>query len=157
MPAALDGQVVSLHITSAGSQEMSSPDSVTAVPGKGLEGDRYLLGTGFYSEKPDTGREITLIEEETLAALGTEQGIEFDGAETRRNVVTRGVALNGLAGQEFMVGEVRLKGVRLCVPCQHLVEMTGKAVLKPLLERGGLRADILSAGTIRVGDKVTSV
>ena len=113
MTTAWKGEVLSLHITPAGSQEMASPREVSTVPGQGLEGDRYLLGTGFYSDKPDTGRQITLIEEEVLAALQAELGITLSGAESRRNVVTRGAPLNDLVGLEFTVGEVRLLGVRL--------------------------------------------
>ena len=151
------GEVASLHITGAASGRMASPDAVKALPGKGLEGDRYALGVGTYS--PDEGptppdREITLFEAEVLQALARESGIEFVPAETRRNVITRGVALNHLVGRRFRVGEVELEGVRLCEPCKYLVELTGKNVLGPLVHRGGLNARILSEGTIRVGDPV---
>ncbi len=152
------GEVTSLHITAAGSQELASPTEVKALPGKGLEGDRYALGTGFYSEAsatPAPDREITLIEAEALDALLEEAGIEFSPAESRRNVVTRGVPLNHLVGRRFLVGAVPLEGVRLCEPCAHLVELTGKAVLGPLVHRGGLRARILAEGMIRIGDIVT--
>lgn len=160
MTANWKGEVTSLHITAAGSQEMESPAEVKALAGKGLDGDRYAMGTGFYSESsatPAPDREITLIEAEALEALREENGIELTPAETRRNVVTRGVPLNHLVGRRFRVGEVELEGVRLCEPCAHLMEMTGKKVLGPLVHRGGLRARILGEGTIRVGDPVAPV
>ena len=111
MATTWNGEVISLFITSAGSQPMEAREEVSAVPGKGLEGDRYLLGTGFYSEIPATGRELTLFEEEVLTALSGDHKIPFTGAETRRNIVTRGAPLNHLVGLEFLVGEVTLKGV----------------------------------------------
>ncbi len=127
---------------------------VKAVAGRGIEGDRYYLETGFYSDKPGPDRELTLIELETIAALRHEHGIEFAPGEARRNVVTEGVPLNHLVHREFSVGEVIARGIRLCEPCTHLVEVTGRRVLGPLVHRGGLRAQIVRGGHIRVKDTV---
>jgi MOSC domain-containing protein YiiM len=148
-----EGTVVSLHRAPSAGEPARAVDEVQAVPGRGLVGDRYFLATGFYSDKPGA-RELTLIELETLEALRREHGIEFTPGETRRNVVTRGVSLNDLVGWEFQLGPLVVRGIRLCEPCLHLVEVTGKQVLAPLVHRGGLRAEILTGGTIRVGDHV---
>ncbi|MFQ5894924.1 MAG: MOSC domain-containing protein [Nitrospinota bacterium] len=133
---------------------MESVAEVRAVPGKGLEGDRYFRERGTYSTKPGSGREVTLIEVEAVEALMGESGIELSPPATRRNVATRGVPLNHLVGQEFWVGEVLLEGTRLCEPCGHMEGLTQKGVPAGLIHRGGLRARILAGGAIRVGDPV---
>ncbi len=149
-----DGTVAGLYICASAGEAMAARDDVMAVAGRGLEGDRYLLGTGKYSQRTGTGRQITLIEAEVLAALQSQHGIPFDGAEARRNIVTRGLRLDALHGVTFRIGEALLRGMRECTPCQYLGELTGKDVLQPLAHSGGLRADILHGGTIRVGDRI---
>ena len=134
---------------------MSEVRFARAVPGRGLEGDRYFLETGSFSEMPGTGRAVTLVEAEAIEALQRELGLGVAPGETRRNIVTMGVALNHLVDREFTVGEVRLRGMRLCEPCKGLAEMIGKpSILPGLIHRGGLRCEILSEGVIRVGDEV---
>lgn len=155
------GSVVSIHIAREASAPMESIPEVRAVPERGLEGDRYFRGRGFYSGKASLGgREVTLVEVESVEALlrgvvnaaGQTLGIKLTPAETRRNIATSGVPLNHLVDQEFWVGEVLMRGTRLCEPCRHLENLTQKGVLGGLVHRGGLRARILSEGTIRVGD-----
>ena len=126
-----------------------------AVPGKGLEGDRYYMGAGTFSpqpQKPDF--EITLIELENVEAFAANSGLPFTASQARRNIVTSGVQLNELVGQEFRLGEVRVRGIRLCEPCSHLAKTTFPETLKGLVHKGGLRAQILSEGEIRVGDQI---
>jgi len=134
---------------------MEARHEVKAATGRGIEGDRYFEGIGAWSNHPGEGREITLVEMEALESLALEKKIELKPSETRRNLVTRGVPLNHLVGKEFQVGDVRLVGIRLCEPCQYLEEMTIKGVLTGLIHRGGLRANVLTGGVIRVGDSVT--
>jgi MOSC domain-containing protein YiiM len=150
------GHVEAICIAPRGSAAMQPLTEVEAVTGVGLRGDRYAAGTGFYSQRPtDPGaREVTLIEAETLDALRDELGIALGVAEHRRNLTVRGVRLAELLGQRFSVGDVVLEGVRDCPPCEHLELLTGKRVLRPLLERGGLRARIVVGGAIHVGDDV---
>jgi MOSC domain-containing protein YiiM len=149
------GRVEHIHLTSRGSEPMRSVARVRAIAGIGLEGDRYAAGLGFYSNKPPgTGRALTLIEAETLDALRAELGIELQPGDSRRNLTIRGIELNPLVGKRFRIGGVLCQGVRFCVPCQYLVDLIGKPVLAPLVDRGGLRADILEGGEIRVGDEL---
>ncbi|MGI8554303.1 MAG: MOSC domain-containing protein [Dehalococcoidia bacterium] len=152
----MQGKVVYLAVTGAGSGPMLVRETVEAVVGKGLAGDRYAEGIGFYSGTPSPGggRELTLIEAEELDALEAKTGVRLGLEETRRNLTTRGVRLNDLVGKRFSIGEVLCEGVRLCEPCVHLEQLTGKAVLRPLVHRGGLRATIVRGGTIRVSDAV---
>ena len=148
-------KVVSICVAAASRAPMREVQSVRAVPGKGLEGDRYFSGAGSFSQNPGSGREVTLIETEAIEALERELNLIIGMGETRRNIVTRGVALNHLVDHEFTVGEVRLRGMRLCEPCKGLAEITGKpSILPGLIHRGGLRCEILSEGVVRAGDAV---
>jgi MOSC domain-containing protein YiiM len=124
------------------------------VAGQGLTGDRYGTQQGTFSKgrKPDT--EVTLIELEALEALARETKIELEPGQARRNLVTRGVPLNHLVGRDFSVGEVVLRGHRLCEPCGHLEGLTVKGVKDGLCHRGGLRAQILQGGVLRVNDTI---
>ncbi len=150
------GRVASIHIAPGAADEMLTVEQLRAVAAKGLEGDRYFLGLGsFWKPKPDY--EVTLIEIEALEALERDYGVVLAPAETRRNIVTRGVALNHLVGREFKVGEAMLRGLRLCEPCAHLERLTNRDVVRGLTHRGGLRAQILIGGTIKVGDRVEQV
>jgi MOSC domain-containing protein YiiM len=130
---------------------MEALHEANAVAGLGLEGDRYAAGSGFYSARPraDGGRELTLIEAETL--LRAETGIGLEPSESRRNITTRDIRLEELIGRRFTIGEALCEGVDFCPPCQHLVDVTGKAVLEPLVGRGGVRARIVRGGAIAVG------
>ena len=134
-----------------------SVEAVAAVAGRGLEGDRYSAGEGTFFEERKTGQDITLIEAEAIEALARETGIELGPGESRRNVVTRGIGLNDLVGRRFTIGEIECVGRRLCDPCSHLERITQPGVLKGLVNRGGLRADIVSGGRIAVGDPVSDL
>jgi len=132
--------------------------SVRAVPGRGLEGDRNFNGMGTFSphpQRPDF--EVTLIQREHVEAFASSSGIAFTARDSRRNLVTVGADLNALVGREFRVGSVLIRGMRLCEPCSHLAKRTSPEVLRGLLHRGGLRAQILSGGEIRVGDALVEV
>ena len=132
---------------------LTPPTSVTqarATASRGLDGDRYAAGIGTWSQFPDqSGSDLTLIEAEVLEAIG------MTGAQTRRNLVPRGVRLNDLVGETFQIGATECRGVRLCEPCEHLARNAGFPV-GALLHRGGLRADILRDGTISVGDRIAA-
>ncbi len=147
------GTVESIFIATAAAAPAHPVTEARAIPGVGLEGDRYALGVGTFS-KPLPDRELTLIEAEAIEALKREYHFELAPGEARRNVVTRGVALNHLVGQDFQIGDVKIRGIRLCEPCNHLQRLTGREVIRGLTHRGGLRAQILTPGTIHVGDPV---
>jgi MOSC domain-containing protein YiiM len=123
-----------------------------------LEGDRYFTGKGSF-QKPgeilNPSQEASLIEIEAVEGLQRECGIAITPAESRRNILTRGIRLNDLVGREFTVGAVRMKGIKLCRPCDHLEALTKPGVKVGLHNRGGLRAQILNEGVIRVSDAVT--
>jgi MOSC domain-containing protein YiiM len=147
------GLVEAIHIAPAAAEPVRPVETIRAIAGVGLEGDRYALGLGHYDDDR-VSRDLTLVEAETVEALAREHGIELGAGETRRNITTRGVALNALLGRRFWVGDVLCEGTRLCEPCQYLAELTGKPLLRSLVHRGGLRADILRSGVIARGDPV---
>ena len=131
---------------------MTPVDQVQAVAGRGLAGDRYFKADGEPWDDP--GKNLTLIAAEAVEAMGHEMGGKLDYRDARRNIITRDVPLNDLVDQEFAVGVVRLRGIRLNEPCAHLASLTDRKVLKGLVHRGGLRAQILNDGVIQVGDTV---
>jgi MOSC domain-containing protein YiiM len=126
---------------------LSRVETVNAVAGRGLEGDRYYDGRGTFSG-PGHGYELTLVEAEVLDSL------DLPWEQARRNVVTRGIALNALVGHRFKIGSVDCIGRRLAEPCAHLEKLARPGLLRPLVHRGGLRADILEDGRIAIGDRV---
>ena len=113
------------------------------------------VGIAAALEACDRNYEVTLFEAEVLDALQQEHGIAFAASEHRRNLTTRDVRLDDLVGQRFRIGDVVLEYVKDCPPCEHLEQVTGKPVLKPLLNRGGIRARVVIGGMLRVGDRIT--
>ena len=136
------GLVEAIHVSP---ENERLPEAVEAVDvtAEGVRGDRYF-----------GARNLTLIEAEALEGLLEETGVPLSAAESRRQVLTRGVRLNDLVGKRFSVGEVECVGDVWCEPCSHLQGLTRPGVLRGLVHRGGLRADIVSGGRIAVGDRV---
>jgi hypothetical protein len=144
------GTVVGILVAPQAEAPLTRVDSVAALPGRGLEGDRYAEGKGTFSA-PGRGYEVTLVEADVLDA------IELSWEDARRNIVTTGISLNALVGRRFRTGSVTCVGRRLAEPCAHLEKLARPGLLRPLVHRGGLRADILTDGTITVGDDITVV
>lgn len=150
-------RVLHIFISPVARGPMLALPDVNAVAGKGLEGDRYFKQEGTFSATVGRSGEVTLIESEAIEALVKDAGIHLLPAEPRRNLVTCGVALNDLVGKTFCVGEVTLRGLRLCNPCDHLELLTQSGVKQALANRGGLRAEIARGGRIRVNDEIIVV
>jgi MOSC domain-containing protein YiiM len=145
------GTVEAIVIAPDTTAPVTSVATARVEPGRGLEGDRYYDGRGtFASGRP--GSALTLVAAEVLDELAVLRGTPVDH---RRNVVIRGTDLNALVGRDFTLGAVRCRGRRLCEPCAHLDRLNDGGLLRPMVHRGGLRADILSAGEIHVGDALT--
>ena len=144
-PGVMPGSVEAIHVAGVESELPHAVDAVD-VTADGVVGDRY-----------GEARDLTLIEVEALEGLRDDTGIELSAAESRRQVLTRGIRLNDLVGERFTVGGVECVGQELCEPCSHLQGLTREGVLRGLVHRGGLRADIVSGGRIAVGDEVSSL
>lgn len=151
-----EGRLDSIWITDRKTTSLHRVEQVEAIAGHGLAGDRYGLKEGTFS-KPSPDSEVTLMESEALEALGRECKITLEPGQARRNLITRGVPLNHLVGCEFLVGDVVLRGIRLCEPCGHLEKLTLAGVKNGLLHRGGLRAQIVRGGTVKCGDVIRAV
>ena len=153
-PAAPDlaGSVEGLAVAAAAEAPMQLLGTARARAGRGLDGDRYAVGAGTFSSRAGRrpGYDLTLIAAEVLDELAA-AGHAIDFAGARRNVLTRGIDVNALVGRTFRIGDVVCRGSRLCEPCVHLDRLSGPGLLRPLIHRGGLRADILTDGEIRVG------
>jgi MOSC domain-containing protein YiiM len=159
MTAWSGGQLLHIHIAPAASYEMEELQSATLIPGRGIEGDRYFLGTGTYSPQPDV-REVTLIEIEALEAMAKNDPplqngpIHLAPEDHRRNFTTRGVPLNHLVGKRFRVGSCILKGGRLNFPCRYIEELLGQPIYLPLYNRSGLNCWIETGGEVHKGDAI---
>jgi MOSC domain-containing protein YiiM len=149
------GRLVGIYTAETGGKPMDAHDEVRAVAGVGLEGDRYATKTGEFSAREGGGREVTLIAREAIAAANAD--VKIGENETRRNLVTEGVDLDALIGRRFTVGDVVMIGVRDCPPCAYLEKLTRPGVRGALMGGGGLRADIVNDGVIRVGDEISTV
>ena len=156
------GRLLHIHIAPAASYEMEELTQATLVAGRGIEGDRYYLGTGTYSALPAM-REITLIEAEVLDALARNDPPLQDGpivlhpGEHRRNLTVRGVPLGHLVGQRFRIGAAVLRGARINFPCRYLEQLLGRPLYLPLYNRAGLNCAIEQGGVIRPGDPIEAL
>ncbi len=158
------GTLEAIFIGPTKGNPMQQVDQVEAVAGAGLEGDRHSIGKGTFSrarsaskESGDSiapDRQVTLIEAEALEAAQRDYDLRIEPHQPRRNLLVRGVPLNHLVGREFQIGSVRLRGIKLCEPCGHLEKMTVPGIQASLHHRGGLRAEILTSGTLHPGDVV---
>jgi hypothetical protein len=148
-PSPATGVIEAIWVAADTGEAGRTLEAVRVLPGVGVEGDRYVSGRGtFPSGRP--GSALTLIEAEVCESFEPPLTPE----EHRRNLVTRGVRLNGMVGQDFVIGSVRCRGIRLCEPCATMQRYSGRPILRPLVHRGGLRADVLEPGQIRVGDRI---
>jgi hypothetical protein len=144
------GRVEAILTSPDAESPLARRERVEAVEGRGLEGDRYFEGRGTFSG-PGHGYEVTLVEAEVL------DSVDLPWEQARRNIVTRGIALNALVGHCFTVGSVKCVGRRLAEPCSHLEKLARPGLLRPLVHRAGLRADILQGGVIERGDEIAVV
>lgn len=151
------GRVRGLFVALRAAEPMRAVDAVPAQPGRGLDGDRYARGEGTFSVPGGSGNELTLIAAEALASLTLPGGRTLPAQDARRNVLTEGIDLDALIGRRFRIGEVECIGRRRCEPCAHLQRLTGPGVLRGLVHQGGLRADLLTPGLLRVGDLIEAL
>ena len=151
------GTVEAIVIAPEAEVAMHQVDRAVARAGRGLEGDRYFDERGTFSNVYGRGYDLTLIEAEALDTLDLASG-RLTPEQARRNIVTRGIGLNALVGERFRVGDVECFAQRLCEPCAHLERLTAATgrpgTLRALIHKGGLRADVLNDGEIRVGDEI---
>jgi MOSC domain-containing protein YiiM len=151
-----NGKVVGIYIAQNQGDLTVKVDRIHVVPGMGIEGDRYFKKRTELEGQSKTGREITLIKLEAIESILLIDGIQITPQETRRNIITKGIPLNDLVGHIFFIGTIKLRGVRLCEPCQYLANKTDPRILNVMVHRGGLRADLLTEGYIQTNDIITA-
>ncbi|GAC1362997.1 MAG: MOSC domain-containing protein [Ktedonobacteraceae bacterium] len=149
-----EGEVVGIYIAPAATEPMQPLQEASLVAGRGIEGDRHYVHGETVSDEEDPSYEITLIESETIEALRHETRVPVSAEKLRRHIVTRGFAVGHLVEREFQIGEARLRGLSLYEPSPQLMESVGHKIAVSLIHRGGLVAEILSGGVVRVGDLI---
>jgi MOSC domain-containing protein YiiM len=152
----MGGVVEQIAITPIESALPERVESVEVLPDQGPRGDRYFVEAPD-PERRGEGRDLTLIEAEALEAFAAETGLPLTHEESRRNVLTRDVRLNDLVGKRFRIGAVECVAVQLCEPCSHLQGLTREGVLRGMVHRAGLNANVVTAGTIATGDDVVEL
>jgi hypothetical protein len=150
-PAAV-GSVVDICVAASAGEPVRHLEAARMLAGRGVGGDRHVTGSGTFPSGPP-GSALTMIGAEVCDSF--EPPLAPD--EHRRNLVTSGIDLGALVGHEFTIGAVRCRGMRLCEPCTVVQGYAARPVLRELVHRGGLRADILEDGEIRLGDEVRAV
>jgi hypothetical protein len=164
----LRGRVEAIAVAEQATAPMRQVERARALAGRGLDGDRYAAKAGTFSPSwpvrllakgtaKARGYDLTLIAAEVLDELVLPSGGHIEYVEARRNIVTRGLDLNALVGRRFRIGDVECLGQRLCEPCSHLERLTTKGMLRGLIHRGGLRADVLTDGQISTGAVIETI
>lgn len=151
----MKGTVEEIYIAPEGSAAMEQVAEIETVEGCGIAGDRYCEGTGYWTGL-DYVCEITLISTEDLDYIERELGVRVKNGEHRRNLVTRGVDLDGLRGKRFRIGKAVLEYDRPRPPCRHVQDLTGPGMTRALKGRGGICARVVRSGTIRAADAIES-
>ena len=150
------GSVVGIYIAPQTGEPTFWVEQAHVVPGAGIQGDRYFRLPGTSDDQPKTGHQITLIEMEAIEAM-CQEGVQISPDQTRRNIITRGIALNNLVGKLFSIGAIQLRGIRLCETCDYLANKTHLRLKDSMSHRDGLRADILTDGFVRLNDPITTI
>jgi MOSC domain-containing protein YiiM len=151
----MNGIVKAIYIAHEKGEPTRSVDQVHVVPGLGIEGDRYYELLINHGKPSKPGLELTMIELEAIEYMRDVEGVQITPEQTRRNIITSGIALNDLVGCAFQIGNVKFRGVRLCEPCQYLAEHTDPRVLQSMVHKGGLRVEIITEGIVSINDIIT--
>ena len=143
----LPGTVVWIGVRPAPRAPMSSLESVQAIAGRGLAGDRSAE-----KSRPGNARQVTLIQAEHLEAMGRLLRCgSIDPALTRRNLVIAGVNLVSLKGHRFAIGEALFEMTGDCPPCSRMESQLGPGGYNAMRGHGGITARVVEGGLIRVG------
>ncbi len=147
----MNGKVIGLFISPVAGERMQEILEAEAIAGAGLKGDRYCIGEGSFNKKTGVGnRQVSLLNGLFIPGSG------FSYWETRRNIITMDVELMWLIGRDFQVGTAKLRGVKYCDPCERPSKLSGnnQSFKEAFFDRGGLVAEVLESGLIKVGDVI---
>jgi MOSC domain-containing protein YiiM len=150
--------ITSIHIATTTGADMQSVSTAELQAGRGIVDDRYYAGEGKFSAKlmakGEDDWQVSLIEAEEIDRFIADEDLNFSHSDFRRNIVTQGIRLNPLVGKRFTVDGIEMEGVRLCEPCAYLAGLLTERLLPGMIGRAGLRARILTSGTITVGGNI---
>ena len=142
-------EVYKLGISNKSNQQINEVNSIDVLANQGVVGDRH------FKEFNDPYNQLSLIESENIDYYNIKFGSNIPYLDFRRNVVTKGIQLNDLVGKKLLIGNVEVEGIDLCRPCRHLSEVLGQDnIIKEFLKRGGIRCQVLSSSSIKIGDKI---
>jgi MOSC domain-containing protein YiiM len=153
----MSGKIVNLLISKDPQSPMQNVNQIVLEVGKGIFGDRYYFQKGTFSDenKIEPDSEVTLIEIEKINTLNEEHKLNITAEDFRRNIVVSNCDLNSLVGKEFQIGEVVLKGLRLCEPCKYLADkLKEEKTLSKMVHKAGLRAQVIKSGSINLDSQV---
>ena len=142
-------EVYKLGISTEHNQSIKEVNSINVLANQGIVGDRH------FKEFNNPYNQLSLIESENIDYYNIKYSLNIPYINFRRNIVTKGIQLNDLVGKKILVGKIELEGIDLCRPCRHLTEVLGQDnIIKEFLRRGGLRCQVLSSSSIKIGDQI---
>jgi len=142
-------EVIKIGITEKNNQKIQEVKTIKVIANQGIVGDRH------FKEFNDPFNQLSIIESENIDYYNIKYGLNIPYIDFRRNIITKGIKLNGLIGKKLKIGSVQVEGMDLCRPCRHLNESLNQVnVLKEFLRKGGLRCQILNSSNINIGDKI---
>tara|TARA_Y100000588_G_C14017824_1_gene822864 strand:- start:218 stop:661 length:444 start_codon:yes stop_codon:yes gene_type:complete len=145
-------KVFKICITKESGKDLEDTDSISVIANKGIENDRY------FNDDNDNDVQLTLIEKENIDYYNSISKSDIPYINFRRNIITSGIKLNDLVGKELFVGNVKIKVHRLCDPCKYLQDkLNDNNLVKKLVNKGGLRCQVITDGIISVNDEINII
>lgn len=141
-----------IYISENAGEIMQSVDSVYAVTDKGLQGDRYFNGTGYWD--PVEGCQVTLISEHDLKLASRGNSLKMDQGQHRRNLLISGIKTSALKDRQFQIGEAVFQYLKPRPPCGYLNKVEGKGMAKALSYNSGICIKVIRSGTVHVNDQL---
>tara|TARA_B100000965_G_C19044716_1_gene521055 strand:+ start:98 stop:541 length:444 start_codon:yes stop_codon:yes gene_type:complete len=142
-------EVIKIGITKNHNQEIIEINEINLIAGKGIVGDRH------FKDYNDPFNQLSIIESENIDEYNLKNKLNIPYLNFRRNIITKGIKLNGLLEKRIKVGSIELEVIDLCRPCRHLSEKLNKNdIIKEFLRKGGIRCQIINNGKIYLGDQI---
>ena len=143
------GKIEAINISNISEENTFYLNQAILEKGKGIVNDRYY---GCFKEKKE---QVTLINLEEINNFNNQIKQKIDAKDFRRNIIISGINLNGLINKKIKINEVTLKIHEICQPCKYLQnKLKIPSLVKMLVNKSGVRAEILSSGSLSVGDTV---
>ena len=143
------GKIEAINITNISENNTFYVNQAILEKGKGIVNDRYYEN---FSKKRE---QVTLINLEEIYNFNNQIKQHIDAKDFRRNIIVSGIKLNKLINKKIKINEVTLKIHEICQPCKYLQDkLKIPNLVKMLLNKSGVRAEILTSGSLSVGDVI---